>query len=275
MIREAERAKANIFPQQGNELLNSISNQASRAIAQIDEEYMVIGGHMDETAQAKISQGEYVDFTKLLPRDRIVVEEDDRMELTLRDGRAYWTPMGNLESTVINNFSKWEQAFRIFSNIYTRAHPHRAAELIQYNHVIYSIAMSFTWDNMHAYDCKFHMHISKHPLRSWAVILQQAWSMRLKDRLRSKAFAFSKQGKSNSSSKPGRSNQGGSAEPCRCFNHGRCNFGTTCKYEHHCTYCGKFCHGFLVCRKASADRGKQHTSDKRENKDYMEPESKK
>ena len=41
---------------------------------------------------------------------------------------------------------------------------------------------------------------------------------------------------------------------CRRFNRGRCTFGKTCRYEHRCTYCFKFGHGFHNCRKAAADR---------------------
>ena len=71
----------------------------------------------------------------------------------------------------------------IFSNIFTKFHPHRVGELIQYNHVIYSISLTYTWENVYAYDKEFRMHIARHPERSWAIILQQAWSMRLRDRL--------------------------------------------------------------------------------------------
>ena len=39
------------------------------------------------------------------------------------------------DSTATTNFSKWEQAFRVYSNIYTRTYPTKSTELIQYNHV--------------------------------------------------------------------------------------------------------------------------------------------
>ena len=63
------------------------------------------------------------------------------------------------ETVTINSFSKWEQAFRIFSNIYTKEHPNRASELIQYNHVIHTIASTYTWENVYAYDRQFRMHL--------------------------------------------------------------------------------------------------------------------
>ena len=132
---------------------------------------------MDETTCAKIVKGEYVDFGKLLPKDRILVEEDGRMELVIKNGKTFRVPAA--DGVSINNFSKWEQAFRIYSNIYTTQFPHCATELIQYNHVIHSIAGLYTWDNVYSYDKEFRTHLAKHPERSWSVILQQAWSMKL------------------------------------------------------------------------------------------------
>ena len=73
------------------------------------------------------------------------------MELIIKNGMAYWSP------TSLN------EAFRIFSDVYTRAFPDRAAELIQYNHVIHSISLSYTWENVYSYDKEFRMHLSKHP----------------------------------------------------------------------------------------------------------------
>ena len=34
------------------------------------------------------------------------------------------------------------------------------------------------------YDKDFRLHMAKHPTRSWAIILQQAWSVWLKDRIK-------------------------------------------------------------------------------------------
>ena len=50
----------------------------------VDEEYMVIGGHVDSELQEKIINFEYVDFSKLIPRDRVAKIEDQRMELVMR-----------------------------------------------------------------------------------------------------------------------------------------------------------------------------------------------
>ena len=116
MIRDAEAAKTQIFPQPKGRTRGEF-----QFTAKMDEDYLVVGGHIDDTMQGKIIRGEYINFGKLLSRDKIVAEEDGRLELVVKNGKTYWTPVS--ESVVINNFSRWEQAFRIYSNIYTRAYP--------------------------------------------------------------------------------------------------------------------------------------------------------
>ena len=140
-----------------------------------------MGNHVDETTQGKIIPGEYVNFGKLLPKDKILVEEEGRMELIVKNGKTFWTPV--TETVSINSYFKWEQAFRTFSDIYMRHHQSKSTELIQYNHVIHSISLTYVWDNIYVYDKEFRIHLSKHPEHNWGVILQQAWSMKLRDRL--------------------------------------------------------------------------------------------
>ena len=85
------------------------------SIAEMDEEYLVVAGHVDETTQGKIIRGEYIDFGKLLPCDRVISEEDGHLKLVICNGKTFWVPVS--ETVSINNFSQWEQAFRIFGNI--------------------------------------------------------------------------------------------------------------------------------------------------------------
>ena len=80
---------------------------------------------------------EYIDFAKLLPRDRLMCEENNQMEIVCKGGLTYFVPVSDREANgQINNFFKWEQAFHMFANIYTQAYPHKATKLIQYNHLI-------------------------------------------------------------------------------------------------------------------------------------------
>ena len=149
--------------------------------ALIDENYLVVGNYIEGHIHQRIEEGGYVDFANLLPRDRMILDEN-RMEIMNKNGKTFFVPANDLDNTGITNFSQWEQAFRVFSNINTQKYPGWASELIQYNHIIHTAALSFTWENVYLYDRDFRMHISRFPNKSWAVILQQAWTMRLKDR---------------------------------------------------------------------------------------------
>ena len=154
-------------------------------MATVDENYLVIGSHLDTSLKQKIINHEYIDFARLVPKDRITHEDDHQMELVNKGGFTYFVPVSDREGIAggINSFTKWEQAFRVYSNIYTHYYPDKASELIQYNHIIYTASQSFSWENVYLYDCEFRMHLSNYPQRIWAVILQQAWSMCLKDKL--------------------------------------------------------------------------------------------
>ena len=89
----------------------------------------------------------------------------------MRGGKTFWVPAADHEVQSIHNFSKWEQAFRVYSDIYLRSHPARSTELIQYNHIIHTAALTYVWDNVYTYDKEFRLHLSRHPERCWGIIL--------------------------------------------------------------------------------------------------------
>ena len=239
LIREAEVKRARNYRNPGN-LANFNERQLQGVFSTVDDEYLVVGGHIDGNLHQKIVDFEYIDFSRLLPRDKLARTEDHRYEFVVRGGSTFFAPISDRDATTISSFSKWEQAFRIYSNILTRSYPGKASELIQYNHIIYTASLSFVWDNVYHYDKEFRMHVSKFPQRSWSIILQQAWSMCLKDKLSEENRSQSV--KSNGSKM--------SKEPCRRFNKGKCNYGPQCKFDHRCAIkkCGKFGHGAHVCR---------------------------
>ena len=218
----------------------SITTSASTAI---DNNYIIMGGHLDQAIQDKIKKGEYVDFARLLPRDR-VVQDDHRMELINKGGQTYFVPVIDRDSAgVINSFTKWEQAFRVYSNLYLRFNPSRATELIQYNHIIFTAASAYLWDNVYTYDKEFRTHMGNFPHQNWGIILQQAWTMYLKDRLR-----VHESHKVNGSNNAYKSKK----EICKRFNKGLCTAGMSCRYDHHCLECGKFGHAEHICHKKLA-----------------------
>ena len=74
MIMEAKAAKTKILSTPGrtqglNEYHEPIVNQGPllSPAAVVDENYFVVGAHLDDQMVNKIMKGEYVDFGKLLP----------------------------------------------------------------------------------------------------------------------------------------------------------------------------------------------------------------
>ena len=217
----------------------------------VDENYLIIDNYVDEGTRLKIENGEYIDFARLLPRDRLSIEEDNRMEIVNKNGKTYFVPATDLDHTGgITNFSRWEQAFRVFSNIYTRRYPQHASELIQYNHIIHTAALSYNWENVYLYDRDFTLHLAQFLHRSWSVILQQAWTMHLKDRNHRYSEGASGGGdKSNASNQTRGRHQ--RKDVCWRYNSGHCSYSSSCKFIHQCAICNRYGHGAHNCCKAN------------------------
>ena len=244
----------------GNQVLLSHNNfgLSIHQAAIVDENYVIIGGNLDESLKAKILNHEYVDFARLLPKDRMICEEDHRMEIVNRGGSTFFVPVVDRETAgSINGFGKWEQAFRVFSNVYTKYFPERATELIQYYQLIHTVSHSFTWENVYHYDKEFRMHLSNYPQCNWGIILQQAWSMCLKDHINQNRY---EDGPGSGGKINHQHNQGGKRKDiCLRFNKGKCKKGFRCQYDHRCLGCSKFGHRVHICRdKTSQDSSEQN-----------------
>ena len=191
MIQKAEDNKVKMLEVPGKSradqviMDNNFENEKGSLLHSVlvDEDYAVVGPQVDDITRRKICEGSYVDFARLIPRDSLnSLDEGKRMEFVMKDGLTYLTPASERDAVIVN-FNRWEQAFRVFSTIYADAHPTRAKELIQYNQVIFQASLSFLWENVYFYDKDFRLYLSRHPDRTWAIILQQAWTLRMKDRI--------------------------------------------------------------------------------------------
>ena len=223
MIRDAERSRARMYEIGGKNLDANRPLANNQNVSLIDNDYQMIDAHIDDATRKRIINFEFVDFGKLI-KGRSSREEDNRLEFVTRNGMTYLTPVGDKDGTNINSYIKWEQAFHIYSNVLTSQFPEKSSELLQYNHMIHTASMSYLWENVYSYDKELRHHISHHPYRAWNVLLMQAWTMLLKDRLRHDTGPFQKQRHSKRD-----------VEPCRCFNRGRCTYGLSCKFDHHCS----------------------------------------
>ena len=252
MVKRVEKAKAQIYDVPGKANVFSMSDMFHSVI--VDEKYSLVGGHVD--TRKRIVTGEFIDFSRLLPRDRVLMQQDNRLELYNNNGQPGIRAATDREGDSISSFHKWEQAFRVYSMIYTDAHPERAKELIQYNHIIFSASHNFVWRNVYSYDIDFRLHMSENPEQNWGIILQQAWTVHMQDRLTP--------GTAGSSSK------GGGflgRKICWKYNRGKCTYGFNCKFDHKCGICGKFGHGSHNCRKG------QDNNNNNGNKGYKSPGS--
>ena len=121
VIKEAEAGKARMYATPGNQICNDLIDNFLRQTrdegqmvrelsrsALIDENYMTMGTHINKSLADKIIAGEYMDFARLLPRERIAVQDNHRMELVSRGGFTYFVSVADCETNTINNFSKWE-----------------------------------------------------------------------------------------------------------------------------------------------------------------------
>ena len=146
--------------------------------------------------------------------------------------------------------------------IYIETYAHRAPEMMQYCHIIHHAAQLFVWENVYSYDIDFRLRMACHPERSWGIILQQAWSMRLQERLVKNLYVSG-----NSTVGAGKTNNSNSAncKICWKYNQGRCTFGLSCKFEDRCGICGKPGHGAHICRKGN---GNSQNSHHKEHRDY-------
>ena len=192
-IKQAEMAKERLLQIPGMDIVNNDLNLDGKVTGVhngnllhsvlVDEEYIAIASHIDEDIRRKIIKEEYIDFVRLIPHDRVNLEEDQRMELVNRGGFSYWVPLSERHSNSISNIAKWEEAFWIFSRIYTEGHPNRVVELIQYSHIIHEAALEYPWENVYSYDREFRIHMSKYPTRNWGLILQQAWTLKMRQQV--------------------------------------------------------------------------------------------
>ena len=204
-----------------------------------DDDFFHVSCHVDENLKTKIQRGEFVELEKLLPKNR-KLNSENRMELVYREGRSYFVPAA--VDTKISNIRRWEQAFRVYTAIYSEANPSRAAEIWQYIYVINSAASTYIWDNVANYDYTFRHLMSCNPSRSWAKIYNQMWNLSMKEFIPRGNFTsqISTPRRDSSETHSNQSSGKKQRKPkyCWAYNRGNCKEATSrCKFVHRCSYC--------------------------------------
>ena len=136
---------------------------------------------IDPSLRSKIEKGEFIELDKLLPKDKYATKsEDQRVELVNRDGSTFFVAAGKYNK--INSIHKWEHAFRIYAAIYSKANPHRAAEIWQYVDVIHLAAAAYSWENVSMYDNTFCRLMSQYPATDVAFSNERPNHSKVEDR---------------------------------------------------------------------------------------------
>ena len=217
-----------------------------------DDEFFHVTSQIEPNLRSKIERGEFVELERLLPKDKLPgfrSTSDDLnklFQLITQGTNSYIDPPAPKVGK-INSVRKWDQAFRVFAAIYTRANPERASEIWQYVYVIHTAAAANPWDNVYFYDINFRELMASKPWRSWGKTYTQGWNMAFNNASANQsAHAV---GYSNNNSN-GKSNKDWKDDCCWRFNKNRCKrTGADCNYDHRCTYCAGWNHGFYNCRK--------------------------
>ena len=205
-----------------------------------DDEFFHISCHVEQNMKVKIERGEFIELEKLLPKNRSqLMNEEKRLQIIQRNGETF---LGTSErENRINSVRRWDQAFRIYAAIYSKANPQRSTEIWQYIHVINTAASSYTWENVAYYDTTFRQLMSKKPSRSWAKTYTQLWNLAMCDPL-PKTYHNPSNSKINEGTKGGE---------CWRYNKGKCK-KWNCKWEHKCSGCGSYSHIWNHCPKKKA-----------------------
>ena len=147
-IMDAEQFRALINEQPKGRSLSSLHDNGLS-----DDEFFHITCLVYSSLRGKIESGDFVKLEKLLPKSKYKSAEG-KIELVNRNGSTYFVPSES-GANRISGVRRREQAFRVYTAIYSAANPHRAAEIWQYIHIINTAAASYILENVSSYDYTF------------------------------------------------------------------------------------------------------------------------
>ena len=246
VILEAEKYKAHISAPTGNEI-NEIGNIA--IACENNDDFFHVTCHVDVSLKEKIERGEFVDLERLLPHNTFRTNDESRLEIVNKNGMTYFAPVQDRNIKILG-IRKWEQAFRVYAAIYSKANPHRASEIWQYIYVINLAASSYSWENVAFYDNMFRQLMSIKPNRSWSKTYIQGCNLAMTEPIaRTQSSVQNRQS-------GGQNHHDWHDDCCWKYNKNKCN-RNDCAWDHRCTYCGGWNHSFYNCRKRQKRRDRR------------------
>ena len=248
MIVQAEKYKAELIPEGMLDKLKDIIQSKA------DEDFYHNTCHIEKVLREKIEKGAYVDLVKLLVRNKSVQPDSGKKIMKEReDGVVYFANSEDVENK-ITNVHKWEQAFRAYATIYSKANPSRASEVLMYIDSIHHAAKIAPWESVAHYDYCFRQLMEEYPDRNWGKTYVQKWTTMLCEGKQIQTASGTSKGKSQSND--------WKDNTCWRYNKSRCRYGLKCRFDHRCTYCASYNHPYQYCPKRlgrrSGDRSDRH-----------------
>ena len=235
-----------------------------------DYEFFHVTSQIEPGLRVKIEKGEYIELERLLPRDNRSLGGNDEINRQLfqliAQGMNNYLEQPVAKARKINSIRKWDQAFCVYAAIYTHANPERVSEIWQYVYVIHTAAAANHWDNVYYYDINLRQLMASKPWRSWGKTYTQGWNMAFNNNTMQYSYGNRAPSTSNSVNNHNNSNRAKDWKDDCCwkFNKNRCKrSGTDCNYDHRCTYCAGWYHGFFNCRKRQGRNQSFNNNNKR------------
>ena len=89
MIRNAEHSKAQLLETKGNEIEVIKASKSLLHSVIVDEGFLQVAAHIDSNLKQKIQRFKYVDFSCLLPLDKVLQQEDQRLTFINKGGSPF------------------------------------------------------------------------------------------------------------------------------------------------------------------------------------------
>ncbi len=230
-----------------------------------------VGANVPQTLKEKIIKGEYIELGQLL--ETSMPKKVSNFTLNMNnEGQIVWEDCRPKRR--ITSIHAWTTAFIIFSGVFLEAHPHRTQELLKYMSLIRTAAARYQGYGWREYDRQWRLRQASQPLRSWAAIDSELWSLYAASGLpvqytrqnirgvshpNTTAFSttsFRGPGPVRSQNtkmlpgQQGRTNRNTFNQVCFAFNAAGCG-RNPCKFQHSCTKCRGADHGAATCKKSS------------------------
>ena len=207
----------------------------------------ILSHHVTKSHKSKIWEGQYdLDLGFLLDKSVARLSEDQPYQLieSKNDLKFSKTPA----KIKIENWTSWNKAWRIFTEIAAQKDPLLAIDLVQYAGLLNNLIGKFDFQAVYDYDVAFRQQQVETPA-PWFVIDTQLWSIHLQGgsrpaqaSSRKRSFRPQQQQQNRSQSASGGSN----FRHCFDFNGSGCS-RARCFFPHCCSLCGNFSHNAGSC----------------------------